>query len=233
MATSRYLALELAGTIRHDGNGGVADELTSVDGLASWVAAQEELLAAEGFAAAGIGAAATAAGSAARFDVDADVDMDADVDVRFDVDEASWTQVLAVRAALRALLARAVSPAPPSRADADRLPPADQALARLNTVAAHCPVVPRLHWPADTEPVARLHPASPSSPAGLPAALARAAIAFLSSPDLPRLRACTAPRCVRYFLKEHGRQEFCKASCSNRARAARHYQRHHAAPAAD
>ncbi|MFJ8476418.1 ABATE domain-containing protein [Kitasatospora sp. NPDC094011] len=221
MATSRYLALELASTIRHDGNGGVADELTSVGGLTSWVAAQEELLAAEGFAAAGTGAAATAAGSAARFDVDVDVD------------EASWTQVLAVRAALRALLARAVSPAPPSRADADRLPPADQALARLNTAAAHCPVVPRLHWPADTTPVARLHPASPSSPAALPAALARAAIAFLSSPDLPRLRACTAPRCVRYFLKEHGRQEFCKASCSNRARAARHYQRHHAAPAAD
>ncbi|MGA5823722.1 ABATE domain-containing protein [Kitasatospora sp. NPDC094028] len=216
VATSRYLALELASTIRHDGDGGVADELTSVGGLTSWVAAHEELLAAEGFPAAGTDAAVTAAGSAAGFIAD----------------EAIWTQALAVRAALRALLARAVSPAPPSRADADRLPPADQALSRLNTAAARCPVIPRLHWPADTAPVARLHPATPSSPADLPAALARAAIAFLSSPDLPRLRACTAPRCVRYFLKEHGRQEFCKASCSNRARAARHYQRHHAAPAA-
>ncbi|MEV7595859.1 CGNR zinc finger domain-containing protein [Kitasatospora sp. NPDC089797] len=202
MTTSRYLALELAGTIRHDGNGGVADDLTSVSGLASWVEAHEELLAAEGFAAG------------------------------FLADEATWTGVLAVRAGLRALLARAVSPAPPSRADADRLPPADQALSRLNTAAAHCPVVPRLHWPADAAPVARLHPAPADSPADLPAALARAAIAFLSGPDLPRLRACTAPRCVRYFLKEHGRQEFCKTSCSNRARAARHYQRHHAAPVA-
>jgi len=61
----------------------------------------------------------------------------------------------------------------------------------------------------------------------LTSALARAAIAFLADPDSQQLAACSAPRCVRYFLKEHGRQEYCKPSCSNRARAARHYQRHH------
>ncbi|WP_351234979.1 CGNR zinc finger domain-containing protein, partial [Streptomyces sp. NPDC002133] len=60
----------------------------------------------------------------------------------------------------------------------------------------------------------------------LAAALARAAIALLTGPDRARLRACHAPRCVRYFLKEHPRQEWCKPSCGNRARVARHHERH-------
>ncbi|MFI7230667.1 CGNR zinc finger domain-containing protein [Nonomuraea angiospora] len=47
------------------------------------------------------------------------------------------------------------------------------------------------------------------------------------------MRACNAPRCVRYFVKSHGRQEWCKPSCGNRARAARHYQRHNATAARD
>ncbi|MFF1926514.1 CGNR zinc finger domain-containing protein [Streptomyces sp. NPDC058221] len=60
----------------------------------------------------------------------------------------------------------------------------------------------------------------------LPAALARAVIGFLSGPDRTALRACRAPRCVRYFVKEHPRQEWCKPSCGNRARVARHHERH-------
>ncbi|MFI9597778.1 CGNR zinc finger domain-containing protein [Nonomuraea sp. NPDC052265] len=60
---------------------------------------------------------------------------------------------------------------------------------------------------------------------------ARAAIDFLSGPQREHLRACNAPRCVRYFVKSHGRQEWCKPSCGNRARAARHYQRHNATTA--
>ncbi|MFJ4921317.1 CGNR zinc finger domain-containing protein [Streptomyces sp. NPDC088725] len=68
--------------------------------------------------------------------------------------------------------------------------------------------------------------ASPDPLEALSAALARSAIGFLTGPQYERLRACTAPRCVRYFLKGHARQEFCKPSCSNRARAARHYRRH-------
>ncbi|WP_440101770.1 CGNR zinc finger domain-containing protein [Streptosporangium sp. H16] len=58
-------------------------------------------------------------------------------------------------------------------------------------------------------------------------------IGFLTGPRREDLRACTAPRCVRYFVKKHGRQEWCKPSCGNRARAARHYRRHSAADADD
>ncbi len=138
-----------------------------------------------------------------------------------------------MRTAVRALFAKMVSPAPPSSADARRLPAAADALAHLNSVAGRVPVTVTLDWPADGGP--RLLMAACASGLGggdlLTAALARDAIAFLADPDSLRLAACGAPRCVRYFLREHGRQEYCKPSCSNRARAARHYQRHHDGPA--
>ncbi|MCT9929631.1 CGNR zinc finger domain-containing protein [Planotetraspora sp. A-T 1434] len=193
----RYLALELAVTIRHDGQGGVADDLETVQGLTDWVRDRAELLDARDFVA----------------------------------DEASRVAVVAIRQGVRALFARAVSPAPPSPADAHRLLPLDQALTRINAAAALQPVTPLLDWPADTAPTSMLLPTPPDPDAAvrLTAALARAAIEFLSGPQRERLHACTAPRCVRYFIKEHGRQEWCKPSCGNRARAARHYQRRRAA----
>jgi predicted RNA-binding Zn ribbon-like protein len=39
------------------------------------------------------------------------------------------------------------------------------------------------------------------------------------------LRACRAPGCVLYFVKDHPRREWCGVTCGNRARAARHYAR--------
>ncbi|WP_246212908.1 CGNR zinc finger domain-containing protein [Streptomyces abyssomicinicus] len=142
------------------------------------------------------------------------------------VDEGLRIEITELRRAVRALFARAVDPAPPSSADARRPMPANQALAHLNTVAAREPVVPQLNWPGQgTPPVARLLSAESDPHTRLVAALARAAIEFLSSPQREQLRACTAPRCVRYFVRSHGRQEWCKPSCGNRARAARHYQR--------
>ncbi|MFD2348740.1 CGNR zinc finger domain-containing protein [Nonomuraea ferruginea] len=144
-------------------------------------------------------------------------------------DEKLRSEMVELRRAVRALFARAVSPAPPSRADAHRLMPAEQALALLNAAAAREAIVPQLHWPSDAEPSTGVLSAEPDADVRLIAALARAAIDFLSGPQRERLRACDAPRCVRYFVQSHGRQEWCKPSCGNRARAARHYQRHNAA----
>jgi predicted RNA-binding Zn ribbon-like protein len=192
-----WLAMELAGTIVHDGNGGVRDDLTTPADLAAWLSAEAPLLS----QLTGISL--------------------------FAADEPLRTEVTAVRTAVRALFARMVSPAPPSRADVGRLPAADVALAQLNQVAGRVPVTVRLDWPADGVP--RVRTAATDGSAGAPglltSALARDAIAFLADPDSQLLAACSAPRCVRYFLREHGRQEYCKPSCSNRARAARHYQR--------
>ncbi|MFJ6432607.1 CGNR zinc finger domain-containing protein [Streptomyces sp. NPDC091416] len=191
----RWLPLELASTVRHDGDGGVADDLVTVGGTTRWIQAQADLLAAHVPVA----------------------ELVADEDVRL--------RVIELRQAVRALFARAVSPAPPSPADARRLMPADRALTHLNTVAAREPVAPQLDWPAEGVPGPRLLSAESDPYVRLLAALARSAIDFLGGPQREQLRSCTAPRCVRYFVKSHGRQEWCKPSCGNRARAARHYSR--------
>ncbi|MFD6281275.1 CGNR zinc finger domain-containing protein [Streptomyces sp. NPDC060209] len=196
----RWAALELASTIRHDGDGGVTDELATVQGLKRWIHEQRALL--EG-----------------HFPEDSEV-----------VDEDLRLRVVELRRAVRALFARAVSPTRPSPPDAHRLTPAGRAVAELNAAAALVPVVPRLDWPLEGPPKTHVSATRDDPHAVLLAALARAAIEFLGGPQRERLRACTAPRCVRYFVKSHGRQEWCKPSCGNRARAARHYERHHRTP---
>ncbi|MFC8869058.1 CGNR zinc finger domain-containing protein [Streptomyces sp. NPDC057148] len=193
-STDTRIALDLALTVRHDGHGGVADDLADLAGLGAWVRAHSGTV------------------------------PDAE---RYRADEPALAAVRAVRAAARALFARAVRPGEPSPADAARLLPVPEALRCLNQAAARTPTVPVLDW-ADTgpaEPVLRRDPAG-GRPDDLAALLAHAVIAFLAGPDRHRLRACHAPRCVRYFLKEHPRQEWCKPSCGNRARVARHHERH-------
>ncbi|GGX59135.1 ABATE domain-containing protein [Streptomyces fructofermentans] len=223
------LALDLALTIRHDGSGGVADDLATVAGLDAWT--REHL----GVAFGGVGGpsaagpvvpggaldVATGAGAGAGGGARAGAGGDGGAHGASDAELAA---VREVRAALRALFARAVLPGAPSPADAARLMPARDAVERLNAYAALAPTVPVLTWADDADPVVRQVPVGEGSrPA---ATLARAAVAFLASPELRLLRACHAPRCVRYFLKDHPRQEWCKPSCGNRARVARHHERH-------
>ena len=54
--------------------------------------------------------------------------------------------------------------------------------------------------------------------------LAAEGAALLADPQRP-LRACSAPGCVLYFVREHPRREWCSVGCGNRVRAARHYAR--------
>ncbi|MEV6176868.1 ABATE domain-containing protein [Streptomyces sp. NPDC052015] len=192
-STSRdtRLALNLALTIRHDGRGGIADDLADPAALTAWIRAHADDL-------------PHVAGHPA--------------------DATAHAAVRDLRAAVRALFAHAVRPGAPSPADATRLLPVQEALQRLNAAAARTPTVPVLRWAEDAGPVVDRRPAQDG--ADLTATLAQAVIAFLAGPDLHRLRACHAPRCVRYFLKDHPRQEWCKPSCGNRARVARHHERH-------
>ncbi|MET9760964.1 CGNR zinc finger domain-containing protein [Streptomyces sp. NPDC006372] len=246
------LTLDLALTIRHDGSGGVTDDLTDPAGLTSWVRAHPEVLPptapdraahrdpaqrAEGESLSADvegradcpGAVADDEGRADRRGPRADAAQSADGDGRGDgflVDAAQLAAVRELRAAVRALFARAVRPGEPSPADAARLMPVPEALRLLNDAAARTPTVPVLDWPEGTGPELRRQPVHGAD--DLAAALAHAAITFLAGPDRDRLRACHAPRCVRYFLKEHPRQEWCKPSCGNRARVARHHERHKA-----
>ncbi|MDT0269762.1 ABATE domain-containing protein [Streptomyces sp. DSM 44915] len=194
----RFLAVEFATTIRHDGQSGVTDDLPTPEALGAWVAERAEL-----------------------FDAGLDV-------AALRCDEELLSEVLAVRQAVRALFARAVRPGPPSPADAHRLLPVDEAMTRLNTAVAREPLTVWLEWPDGAAPSARPLSSTDNQRDKLIAALARATTAFLTGPFRERLRACTAPRCVRYFVQGHGRQEWCKPGCADRARAARYYQRQRA-----
>ncbi|MEU6686766.1 ABATE domain-containing protein [Streptomyces sp. NPDC046832] len=239
------LALDLALTIRHDGNDGVADDLTDAAGLTAWVRAhRDDLPSVGGDPSDDRGAAQRPAdgdGAAARRQADGDGaaaqrqadggwgaarrSADGDWDA-FTADAGQLTAVRELRAAVRALFARAVRPGERSPADAARFLPLPEAVRHLNEAAARTPTVPVLDWPAGAGPDVRRRPVGAGD--DLTAALAHAVIAFLSSSERDRLRACHAPRCGRYFLKEHPRQEWCNPSCGNRARVARHHQRYKA-----
>ncbi|MFH8477604.1 CGNR zinc finger domain-containing protein [Streptomyces sp. NPDC018055] len=188
--------MELVSTIHHDGEGGVADDLETVRGATRWIQQQSGDVAPQEFLSGELVA-----------------------------DEELRDEIVGVRRAVRALFARVLSPAPPSPADAHLLMPAGQALAHLNAAAARELVAPQLEWPVEGAPAARLLSAGGDPRVRLVAALARDAVDFLSGPEREQLRACHAPRCVRYFIRSHGRQEWCRPSCGNRARVARHYER--------
>jgi predicted RNA-binding Zn ribbon-like protein len=200
VSSARHLALELATTIRHDGMGGVADDLGTLGGFAEWITDRIELFS---------------------------TDLSGDDLTAVASDEETWHAVVALRRAVRSLFARAVHPSPPSRADARSLLDPDDALRALNAAAA-VPRVPRLEWPRDSDPVAGYEIAPTDRSTLLLAALATAAIAFLAGDTRERLRACPAPRCVRYFLQDDPRRSWCSPSCGNRARVARYHQRRRA-----
>lgn len=56
--------------------------------------------------------------------------------------------------------------------------------------------------------------------------IAAESVALFTGDGAALLRACHAPGCVLYFVKDHPRREWCSTACGNRARAARHYRRH-------
>jgi predicted RNA-binding Zn ribbon-like protein len=95
-----------------------------------------------------------------------------------------------------------------------------EAVATLNATAALAPGWPtlvdgRLVWASEADPEAKAV-----------GELAGEAVRFLASD--PDLRACLAPRCVLYFVKDHPRRAWCSTACGNRERAARHYARRRA-----
>jgi predicted RNA-binding Zn ribbon-like protein len=141
--------------------------------------------------------------------------------------DVDYESLLAARSAARALFADAVAPHPASRADNGhvRMPTATALLLLQGAVDAIAPVT-RYAYDAGRVTATRTTELEPS--AATVGALALAVLELLASPAADELRACQAPRCVRYFRK-HRRQEWCKPSCANRARVARFAERHQAA----
>ncbi|WP_225993278.1 CGNR zinc finger domain-containing protein [Actinomadura rudentiformis] len=73
-------------------------------------------------------------------------------------------------------------------------------------------------------------PAAVTTPPPSPRSSPRSPSPCSANDDRLQLRACLAPGCVLYFLKNHPRREWCTAACGNRARGARHYRRHRRPP---
>ena len=138
-------------------------------------------------------------------------------------------QLVALRDALRRLAAEATGD--PRVAAASGLSPLGEAVSAVNRASAAVPRWAALAWTPGEAP-ARLTRTSGPAAAAAVSVIAEEAISLLSQDSRLRLRACLAPGCVLYFLKDHPRREWCSASCGNRARAARHYQRHRRSPAA-
>lgn len=100
----------------------------------------------------------------------------------------------------------------------------------VNRACARAPSWSELHWPdpddKDAGPERAVRTAHAPALAAV-AAIAEEAVALFAGPDRALLRACRAPGCVLYFIRNHPRREWCSDGCGNRARVARHYQRHH------
>jgi predicted RNA-binding Zn ribbon-like protein len=102
---------------------------------------------------------------------------------------------------------------------------AQDALRMLNARAASAPSWPALTWPEGAPPSAMIV-ASSSVGFAFVGGLARATVLLFAGEGGDVLRACRAPGCALYFVKQHPRREWCSAACGNRARQARHYRRH-------
>jgi CGNR zinc finger/Putative stress-induced transcription regulator len=129
-----------------------------------------------------------------------------------------------IRLAARSVFARAVAPLPASHADEGRpRMPVDEALTVLQ--GAVDALAPRTAYRLGDEGIIAVRTTDASSDVAAAGILGLSVLEFLAGPAAGELRACQAPRCVRYFVKRHGRQEWCKESCANRARVARHAER--------
>ncbi|WP_440073692.1 CGNR zinc finger domain-containing protein [Streptosporangium sp. OZ121] len=129
----------------------------------------------------------------------------------------------ALRDAVRTLIKAAVQRAemPPGTTGAVGVA---ETAAAVEVINRQVRVVPRwreLSWGEGPQALAR---SSADLMATARAEIAQQAVDLLGGSDIALLKACHAPGCVLYFLKDHPRREWCSAACGNRARAARHYK---------
>ena len=120
---------------------------------------------------------------------------------------------------LRAHITRAVEAA---RAGT---PPPPGALRAIADAQRNAPAYRELGWNGQTITVTTRRPGNAT--AVLLAQLAEAATTLLASPAIGLVRRCEGPDCRMLFLPAHPRRRWCSpATCGNRARVARYYQRH-------
>ncbi|MFF0739355.1 CGNR zinc finger domain-containing protein [Streptomyces sp. NPDC004111] len=129
--------------------------------------------------------------------------------------EAHLARFLELRHALRGLAgaATATRPRPPETSDVQVVNAAARLASRWEELlpGSGFTAVPR--WPEPDPLLVAL------------GEVAARGVGLFSGPDAGKVRACPAPGCVLYFLKNPARREWCTTACGNRARVARHSRR--------
>lgn len=197
------LPVELMNTLWADREG-VHDALRDPTGVAAWIAAVHDrlapLLPPQSVSSLGPG------------------------DVTLDASEALAPNLRGLRDALRRLAGEVT--ADPRPAATSATDDHATAVAVINQACALAPTWLQLAWSPGGDPTQLI--SSAAAPAEIVmSVLGQQAAALFTGPQRPELRACLAPGCVLYFIKQHPRREWCSDGCGNRARVARHYQRHH------
>jgi len=104
-------------------------------------------------------------------------------------------------------------------------PPPLQALTALNVALRAAPAYPRMNWSGTAVTITIARSGDPRR--DLCAELVHAAADLLSDPAIRRVRTCEGAHCRLLFLPAHPKRRWCSPSvCGNRARVARHYQKH-------
>ncbi|MFE9749374.1 CGNR zinc finger domain-containing protein [Saccharothrix saharensis] len=190
------LPVELMNTVWADRDG-VHDALRDRDGVKAWLRS-----------------------ACARTDLLAPADLDRLTTP--DLDRLAH-RLTGLRDALRRLAAEATGD--PRPAAASNVRELEAAVTVLNEAAGDTPRWSVLTWTPGRSPARHTRTSGEAASAAV-SAIAEDAVALFAQDDRDRLRACFGPGCVLYFLKNHPRREWCSAGCGNRARSARHYQRH-------
>lgn len=134
---------------------------------------------------------------------------------------ADLQQAVALRDALRRLAAAATANGRSRAATGTDLA---KAVDVVNRQLGRGVAGPRLEL--DPDGGLRAAPPDPGSVTSALRRLAADALPLLTDPA-SALRSCSAPGCVLYFVRDHPRRAWCSTACGNRARADRHYHRHH------
>jgi predicted RNA-binding Zn ribbon-like protein len=105
------------------------------------------------------------------------------------------------------------------------VPDVAAAMTIINSTSSLSSVWPELEW-EDSTARRRDVWAGGTYLDALCAVLARQTIELSTSTQWDRLQPCLAPACAQFFVKDHVRRQWCGPNCGNRARVARHTQRH-------
>lgn len=141
------------------------------------------------------------------------------------LDDQDVQRLQTLRNALRSLAAEITQAPPPFTTTPTT--PRQEAIETVNRLSSGAHIWPVLTWPQTEEEPTATFSTHATTGDYVVSSLARQASELFTGPQHARLRACLAPGCDRYFIKDHSRREWCTRACGNRARVARHYRRHH------